>query len=72
MPTWQFDTQFQSDGSLVVPPDVAAQLHPEDALRVVISTENDEEDAQWQRLVTEQFLKGYGPGDDIYDELSSG
>lgn len=70
MPTWQFDSHLTPDGSVVIPPDVAAQLHPQDALKVILST--DAEAVDWQQLSAEQFFKGYGQGDDIYDQLPSG
>lgn len=72
MPTWQFESHFNPDGSVILPPDVAAQLRPDDALRVIISTDQDIETAEWQRITAEQFLQGYGPGDEIYDQLPTG
>lgn len=69
MPIWQFDSHFNSDGSVIVPPDVAAQLQPDHAIRVIISTDQDPETVEWQQMTTEQFLQGYGPGDEIYDQL---
>jgi hypothetical protein len=69
VPTWQFDSHCNPDGSVIIPADVAAQLQPSDALRVVISTDQDPEAAEWQRMTAEQFLEGYVPGDEIYDLL---
>jgi hypothetical protein len=70
MPTWQFDSYLNSDGSVIIPQDVAAQLQPKEPVRVILST--DEETADWQKLSAEQFLAGYGSGDEIYDQLPSG
>lgn len=72
MPIWQFDSHLNPDGSVVIPPDVAAYLQPDDALHVVISTDQDKEVAEWRRVAAEQFLQGYGLGDDIYDQLPTG
>jgi hypothetical protein len=72
MPIFQFDSHYKPDGSVIVPPDVAAQLRPDDALRVIISTDQDAEAAEWQRMSAEQFLQGYGPGDEVYDQLPTG
>lgn len=34
-----------------------------------IPTEDTDEDAEWERLTAEEFLKGYAECDAIYDEL---
>jgi hypothetical protein len=70
--TWQFETNLNPDRTLTVPADVAAQLDPSATVHVVLITGDIEEDADWQRLVTEQFFQGYAPGDDIYDQLPAG
>jgi hypothetical protein len=36
---------------------------------VVIVSGQPDEDTDWQRLAAEQFLHGYAPGDEIYDEV---
>ena len=72
MPTWQFDSHLNPDHTLSVPPEVAAQLQPEETIHVVFVSGESTEEADWQRLATEQFLQGYAPGDDIYDQLSAG
>jgi hypothetical protein len=70
MPTWQFDSHLTPEGSVVIPPDVVAQMHPQDAVKVILTT--DEESIDWQRMTAEQFLQGYDPGDEIYDKLPNG
>jgi hypothetical protein len=72
MPTWQFDSHLNPDGSVVIPPDVAVFLQPDDPLRVIISTDQNTEAGEWQRMAAAQFLQGYGPGDEIYDQLPTG
>jgi hypothetical protein len=70
--TWQFETNLNPDRTLSVPPDVAAQLGPDATVHVVLMTGESAEEGDWQRLATEQFLEGYGPGDNIYDQLPTG
>jgi hypothetical protein len=54
---------------LRVPDDLAAQIPKEESVRVIVLVPEDGEDADWQRLTREQFLRGYGEGDSIYDAL---
>jgi hypothetical protein len=71
MPTWQFQTHLNPNQTVTIPPEVAIQLPPESEVHVVLVTgEND--DADWEHLAAEQFLEGYAPGDDIYDQLPEG
>jgi hypothetical protein len=72
MPTWQFDSQLNPNQTVSIPPEVASQLDPDSPVHVVLMTSAGSEDAVWQRLTTEQFLQGYGPGDEIYDNLPEG
>jgi hypothetical protein len=72
MPTWQFQTHRNPDHTVPVPPDVAEQLSPDVTVHVVLMTGNSDDDANWQRLATEQFFQGYAPGDEIYDNLPPG
>jgi hypothetical protein len=72
MATWQFQSHLNPNQTLSVPPDVATQLHPDEAVQVVIVSSDSDEDADWRRLAAEEFLKGYAPGDDIYDQLPDG
>jgi len=72
MGAWQFDTNLNPDHTLRVPPDVAAQLDPNVPVHVVLISGDADEEANWQRLAAEQFLQGYGPGDEIYDRLPAG
>jgi hypothetical protein len=69
MPTWQFQTHLNPNQTVTVPPEVANQLARDATVQVVLMTGDSNEDADWQRLATEQFFQGYGPGDAIYDEL---
>lgn len=72
MPTWQFQAHLNPNQTLTVPQQVADQLSPDATVHVVLMTGDSKEEAEWQRLATEQFFQGYGPGDDIYDQLPAG
>jgi hypothetical protein len=72
MPAWHFETHLNPNHTVTVPPNVAAQLGLEATVHVVLMTADAIENANWQRLATEQFFQGYAPGDDIYDQLSAG
>ena len=53
---------------LKVPDDVIDQLGDVAEVRVVVAVPEDDEDADWQRLTTEQFFRGYADSDSIYDD----
>ena len=65
----EFQTQIASDGTLKLPPDIAAQIPSDDLVRVVLVLGDSSEDADWKRLTADRFLAGYSQGDDIYDTL---
>lgn len=68
--TLEFESHPNEDGSLPIPPGIAARLKGVDSVRVlvVLPAGTDEE---WAALTREQFLKGYADRDAIYDQLSS-
>ena len=72
MATWQFQTHLNPNQTVTIPPEVANQLSPEMPIQVVLTTGECSEDSDWQRLDSEQFVQGYAPGDDIYDDLPAG
>ena len=73
---FEFDTQLGADSTVKIPTNVVAQIDGTQTLRVVLLVpDEDDEDRDWRRLATEQFLKGYAESDaiyDNYDELSEG
>jgi hypothetical protein len=71
MPTWQFDCNLNPDHSVPIPADIAAKLRPDDRVHVVLVAGDSVDELNWQRLAAEQFLDGYAPGDDIYDQIRS-
>lgn len=65
----EFETHVSTSGSILVPPEIAKQLHPGQRVRVIVA--QDDEDCSWSELTTDEFLKGYDAGDAIYDQLSA-
>ena len=68
----EFEARLNDDRTLTVPPEVAARLLPGQQVRVLLLADDSEEERDWVRMATEQFLKGYDESDSIYDELSGG
>jgi hypothetical protein len=68
--TLEFESHPNEDGTLPVPPAIAAQLKGVESVRVFVVLP-DISDEEWAALTREQFLKGYADGDAIYDQLSS-
>jgi hypothetical protein len=65
----EFEAKLGADANLRVPDDIASQIPTESPLRVIVLLPESSEDADWQRLTREQFLRGYCDADDIYDAL---
>ena len=69
MKVLEFQTQIPPDGTLKLPPDIAAQIAGDDSVHVVLVLGDSSEDTDWKRLTADRFLAGYSPSDDIYDAL---
>ena len=68
--TLEFDSHPNEDGTLPIPPGIAAQLKGVEFVRVfVVLPEGGDED--WAALTREQFLQGYADSDTVYDQLPS-
>lgn len=65
-----FEAQVNPDHTLPIPSTVAAEIPAGQMVRVLVLLPDSSEDADWERLTTEQFLKGCADSDAIYDELS--
>jgi hypothetical protein len=70
--TLEFRASLNPDHTLTVPTELAAQLRPEQPVRVILLVPEVGEDQEWARLTAEQFVRGYADGDAIYDELPAG
>lgn len=69
MRAFEFQTRLNPDDTLKVPAEIAAEVHQEQPLRVILLVTDSEEDRAWGQLTAEQFLQGYAESDAIYDEL---
>lgn len=67
MKAYTFQATLNQNGTLKVPDDVIDQLGDVAEVRVVVEVPEDD-DADWQRLTTEQFFRGYADSDSIYDD----
>ncbi len=65
----EFTTQLKGSKTLEVPAEVAERLPKTGIARVIVLTEEDDNDAEWRRASYEQFLREDPPEDSIYDTL---
>jgi hypothetical protein len=68
----EFQADVNPDGTLKLPEEVARRLPAGQRVRVLLLVAESEEDRDWQKLTTEQFIAGYSEADAIYDQLSAG
>ena len=71
MKAFEFKTCLSADGTLSVPSGVISQLARDQPVRVIMLVPESDDDADWKRLTTDQFLRGYAEGDAIYDNVST-
>lgn len=69
MKTLEFRAQLNSDSTLTVPAELAAQLEAHEPVRVILLVPDAGDNQDWSRLTADQFLGGYADGDAIYDDL---
>ena len=69
MKVLEFQTQIPSDGTLKLPPDIAAQIPGDDRVHVVLMVGDSRDDEDWKQLTADRFVAGYSRSDDIYDGL---
>jgi hypothetical protein len=72
MKALEFVAHLDPDRTLRVPAEVAAQIHEEQSVRVILLVPEIDEDREWNALAAEQFLNGYADSDAIYDDLPTG
>jgi hypothetical protein len=63
----EFTIKLKGESVVAIPEEVAAELPKTGVARVIILTDDQAEDAQWQRAAYEQFLRDDAPEDAIYD-----
>jgi hypothetical protein len=64
----EFGSVLVAPDRIEVPPEVAAQLSPGSAVRVIVLWEFSE-DEDWRRAGMERFAAAYAPEDSIYEAL---
>ncbi len=70
MKALEFQATLNADHTLTVPPLIADQLSSDSPMRIIVLfPEGAAEDADWNHLAAEQFLKGYAQSDSIYDNV---
>jgi hypothetical protein len=65
----EFEAKLDSGANLKVPDDLAAQIRTDQTVRVILVVPDNTEESDWRHLATEQFLRTYGDGDSIYDNV---
>jgi hypothetical protein len=71
MKAFEFQVEPPTDGVISLPPDIVGEVAAASNVKVIVLVQDAEDDA-WNKLTTEQFLRGYAPSDAIYDDLSAG
>jgi len=69
MKTVDFRGELTADGRIAVPPDIAAQVPPGEAVQVVLQWGLSEEDEAWRSAGLRRFEAAYAPEDSVYESL---
>ncbi len=73
MKAYEFPAQVTTEGKIELPDTILQQLSHNQQVKVIIlvneSREDEEDDKAWNRLASEQLLKGYSEEDAIYDRI---
>lgn len=71
MKAYEFPAKISSEGTLQLPATVMKVLSDQQSVKVIllIDESDDETEADWNRLATEQFLAGYSETDTVYDKI---
>jgi len=65
----EFTTELSGATVLHIPTEAAAQLPKAGKARVIVLTDEGDEEAEWRQGAYEQFLREDAPEDAIYDSL---
>ncbi len=65
----EFTTELNGTNTLNVPSEAAARLPKVGRARVIVLTDDQDEDTEWRRAAYEQFLREDAPEDSVYDSL---
>ncbi len=73
MKAYEFPAQVTTEGKIELPDTILQQLSHNQQVKVIILVneprEDEEDDKAWNRLASEQLLKGYTEEDAIYDRI---
>ncbi|BAY28468.1 hypothetical protein NIES2107_02970 [Nostoc carneum NIES-2107] len=73
MKAYEFPANITTEGKIKLPNEILQQLANNQQVKVIIlinePTEEEQEEAAWHRLATEQLLKSYSEDDAIYDNI---
>jgi hypothetical protein len=67
METYEYIAEILADGHLSVPEQIREKLREKTRVKVVLLI--GDEEADWNKFVTSEFLRGYSEKDAIYDVL---
>ena len=65
----EFTTELTEKPILAVPQEIADRLPKAGTARVIVITNGDAEDMEWQSASYQQFLRGDTDEDSVYDSL---
>jgi hypothetical protein len=65
----EFTTELKGESVLRIPGEIAAKLPKSGRARIIVLTNDDNGDAEWQTAAYEQFLREDPPEDSVYDSL---
>ncbi len=68
MKTLEFKTKIKRDRKITLPDKFNSEFENERDARVIILLDDDEK-KEWQKVVYDNFLKGYSDADAVYDKL---
>lgn len=72
MVAFEFVGKISRGGKIGLPKQILQQLAQHHTVRMLIladDSEEKEEEADWRRLVTEEFFRDYDPKDAAYDRM---
>ena len=65
----EFTAELSASGILTIPSEAASQLPKSGRVRVILLTDSDAGESDWQRGAYEQFLRDDSPEDEVYESL---
>ncbi len=68
----EFRARVNDDSTVTLPPEIAAEISREQAVRVILLLSDSREGDEWGQVTADQFFKGYDDSDAVYDNLSTG